>query len=481
MVIRMRLSKPLIAIASVAALSGCASVPDLGARPELVKPGALGTEQSLAGARAGWPQADWWKSYRDPQLAQLIENALAGSPDVAAAAARLRAAEAAAQQAGAATLPQVGVEASVGGVKQSYNLGIPRQFVPEGIIDTGRIAGTFSFDLDLWGRNRAALAAATSEAQAAAVDAEQAALLLSTGVAAAYADLARFHAERDVAAEAARVRGATAELTARRVVNGLDTRGEQRQAESRVPAARADIAALDEAIALTKNRLAALIGKGPDRGLSIARPVLDVPPYGLPDNLAFNLLGRRPDIVAARLRTEAAASRIKVARTAFYPNINLSAVVGLQSLGLDQLFESDSSFGNAGPAISLPIFQGGRLEGSYRGARAQYDEAVARYNGTLVTALREVADAAASLRAIDVQLSEQREALAAADEAARIARIRYRGGLANQLTALQADDTLLATKRAVAQLEARRIALDIALVRALGGGFQAPPRLAGTE
>jgi NodT family efflux transporter outer membrane factor (OMF) lipoprotein len=306
-------------------------------------------------------------------------------------------------------------------------------------------------------------------------------LLLSTGVAAAYADLARFHAERDVAVEAARVRGATAELTARRVVNGLDTRGEQRQAESRVPAARADIAALDEAIALTKNRLAALIGKGPDRGLSIARPVLDVPPSGLPDNLAFDLLGRRPDIMATRLRTEAAASRIKVARTAFYPNVNLSAVIGLQSLGFDQLFEADSSFGNAGPAISLPIFQGGRLEGGYRGARAQYDEAVARYNGTLVTALREVADAAASLRAIDVQLSQQREALAAADEAARIARIRYRGGLANQLTALQADDTLLAIKRAVAQLEARRIALDIALVRALGGGFQAPSRFAGTE
>jgi NodT family efflux transporter outer membrane factor (OMF) lipoprotein len=481
MVIRMRLSKPLVAIASIAALSACASVPDLGSRPTLAQPETLGASQSFAGARAAWPQAGWWQSYSDPQLSQLIEEGLAGSPDVAAAAARLRAAEAAAQQAGAATLPQVGVEASVGGVKQSYNLGIPRQFVPEGIIDTGRIAGTFSFDLDLWGRNRAALAAATSEAQAAAVDVEQAALLLSTSVAAAYADLARFHAERDVAVEAARVRGATAELTARRVLNGLDTRGEQRQAESRVPAARADIASLDEAIALTKNRLAALIGKGPDRGLSITRPVLDVPPYGLPDNLAFDLLGRRPDIATARLRTEAAASRIKVARTAFYPNINLSAVVGLQSLGLDQLFDGGSSFGNAGAAISLPVFQGGRLEGSYRGARAQYDEAVARYNGTLVTALREVADAAASLRALDVQLSEQRAALAAADEAARIARIRYRGGLANQLTALQADDTLLATKRAVAQLEARRIALDIALVRALGGGFQAPSRFAGTE
>jgi NodT family efflux transporter outer membrane factor (OMF) lipoprotein len=293
-------------------------------------------------------------------------------------------------------------------------------------------------------------------------------------VAAAYADLARYHAERDVAEEAVRVRGATADLTARRVANGLDTLGEQRQAESRVPAARAEMAALDEAIALTRNRLAALAGQGPDRGLSITRPVLAVTGAGLPDRLALDLIGRRPDIVAARLRAEAAASRIRLARADFYPNVNLAAVIGLQSFGLDRLFESGSSFGNAGPAISLPLFQGGRIEGAYRGARAQYDEAVARYDGTLIMALREVADAAASLRALDARLREQRQALAAAEDAARIARIRYEGGLANQLTALQADDTLLGVRRAVVDLEARRFALNVALIRALGGGFTAP-------
>jgi NodT family efflux transporter outer membrane factor (OMF) lipoprotein len=191
--------------------------------------------------------------------------------------------------------------------------------------------------------------------------------------------------------------------------------------------------------------------------------------------VALDLLGRRPDIVAARLRTEAAASRIKVSRTAFYPNINLAAVVGLQSLGLDKLFDSGSSYGNAGPALSLPLFEGGRLEGAYRGARAQYDEAVARYNQTLIGALRETADAVASLKALDQRLAEQRQALAAAEESARIARIRYQGGLANQLTALQADDNALGIRRAVADLEARRLSLNIALIRALGGGFQAPP------
>ncbi len=426
---------------------------------------------SLAG-RAAWPQTGWWRTYGDPQLDLLIDEAISGSPDVRAATARLSSAEAIAQQAGAATLPQASIEASAGAQKQSYNLGIPRQFVPKGVFDTGRIATNLSFDLDLWGRNRAALAAATSDAEAAAVDAEQAALLLSTSVASAYADLARLFAARDVAQQAAAVRGETAALTARRVVNGIDTLGEQRQAESRVPSARAEVAALDEAISLGRNRIAALLGRGPDRGLVIDRPRIMVVAAGVPGDLAIGLIGRRPDIVAARLRAEAAASRIKVARADFYPNVSLSAVIGLQSFGLDRLIETGSTFGNAGPAISLPLFQGGRVEGAYRGARAQYDEAVARYDATLVTAVREVADAAASLKSLDLQIAEQRQSVAAAEQAARIARIRYEGGLANQLTALQADDTLLAVRRQLVELEARRFTLDIALVRALGGGFR---------
>lgn len=458
---------------SLAALSGCASVPELGARPALIQPSEPVISGSAA-SRGEWPSRGWWRAFGDPQLNGLIEQALVASPDVAAAAARLRSAEALVQQAGAARLPSVGVEAAISASKQSYNNGPPRQFVPQGIQDTGRIAATLGFDLDLWARNRAALAAATSEARAAAVDAEQAALLLSTAIGAAYADLAALYGARDVAVAAERVRSGTADLTARRVLNGLDTRGEQRQAEARVPATRAEIAALDESIALTRNRIAALAGQGPSFGASLTRPVASDLKAGLPDRLGLDLLGRRPDIVAARLRTEAAADRIKVARAAFYPDVNLTAVIGLQSIGLGNLIESGSSFGSAGPALSLPIFQGGRIEGAYRGARAGYDEAVARYNATLLGAMREVADAAASLQALDTRLAEQRQAVAAAEEAARIARIRYEGGLANQLTALQADDTLLSFRRTLVELEARRFALNIALVHALGGGFQDP-------
>lgn len=454
-------------------LAGCASVPDLGPKPVAAAPESFDSHVTLAGTQGAWPVEGWWRSFGDAQLDRLIAEGLEGSPDVAIAAARVRAADALAQQAGAALLPRVGVEGSAGGVQQSRNMGIPPQFVPDGIQDTGHIAATFGFDLDLWGRNRAALAAATSEAEAARVDEAQARLMLTTGIAAAYADLAGYYQALDVANEAVRVRGASADLSGDRARAGIENQASQRQAESRAAAARADVVALEEAIATTRNRIAALIGAGPDRGLSIARPQMARPSLGLPDNAGIDLIGRRPDIVAARLRTEAAAKRIDVARADFYPNISLSALVGLQSLGLSNLFSAGSEYGNGGAAISLPIFDGGRLQGRYRGSRADYDVAVATYDRTLIGALRDVADIVASRAATTRQLARRREALAAAAEASKLAGLRYRAGLSNQIVQLTAEDSLVALSRAVADLEARQLSLDIALIRALGGGYRA--------
>ena len=454
-------------------LAGC-SAPDLGPRPVPAAPESLASDKSFADAAGAWPVEGWWQEWGDSQLDTLIAEGLAGSPDIAAAAARVRAADALAQQAGAALMPRLGAEASAGGVQQSKTMGIPPQFVPDGIQDTGHVAATFSFDLDLWGRNRAALAAATSEAEAARVDAAQARLILTTGVAAAYADLAGQYAALDVAREALRVRSASAQLSANRTRAGLDNQASASQADSRVASARADIAALEEAIALTRNRIAALVGAGPDRGRTIDRPKLAAPTVDLPAGAGIELIGRRPDIVAARLRAEAAAKRIDVARADFYPNISLTALVGFQSLGLGNLFAAGSKYGSGGAAITLPIFEGGRIEGRYRGARADYDAAVARYDGTLVAALRDVADIVASRAATARQLADRRAALAAAATAANLAGLRYRAGLDNQLVQLTAEDSMVALSRSVADLEARQRTLDIALIRALGGGYRAP-------
>lgn len=442
------------------------------------EPATIAATRSLAAesVTAAWPVGDWWSVYGDPQLDMLITEGLKDSPDLAAAASRLRAAEGYAQQAGAARLPQIGVEASAAAGKQSYNNGIPPAFVPQGWNDSGRVAATFGFDLDLWGKNSAALAAATSDAEAARIEVAQAHLVLSTSIAAAYADLARLSAERSVQEQALAVRLQTQKLVADRVAVGLDTRAELEQASGAVPLARADLAAIDEVIGLTRNRLAALVGAGPDRGLAIALPSRLGSTALIPENVTTDLVGRRPDIASARARVEAAASRIKVARADFYPAVNLTALVGFQSLGLGNLFSSGSTFGSAGPAISLPIFRGGQLAGQYKGARAGYDVAVAAYDSTVLSAYREVADAVTSRNALVTRLAQSRAALGNSERAYAVARQRFEGGLSTYLHVLSAEERLLQTRMIVADLEARAFTLDVALVRALGGGFSPNPR-----
>ena len=460
-----------------AGLSACASLPaQHAARPP--KPAsAYATTQSFdsradPNPQADWPAQDWWRAYNDPQLDGLIDAALKDSPSLAEARARVDKARASLGQTRAGLFPSLSASASVVEDKQSYNYGIPPAFVPKGYNDYGQLALNFNYEFDFWGKNRAAVAASTSEARAARADEAEARLTLSTAVAAAYADLARLYAERDVALRSVQSRQETLDLVARRVADGLDTRAESKQAEAGPPAARADVAAIEEQITTTRNELAALLGAGPDRGLAIVRPAKPaLAAFGLPPKLAADLIGRRPDVIAARWRAEAAAKRIGVARAQFYPDVNLVADIGFQALGVRNLFESGSDIGQVGPALTLPIFEGGRLRANLHGAQADYADAVATYDGAVVQALHDVADAAAGERALSTRLKESRDALAAYEEAYRVARLRYDGGLANFQTVLLAEDSVLQTRRIVVDLEARAFTLDIQLVKALGGGF----------
>lgn len=463
-----RAAAALLAAAPV--LSAC--VPNLGAaQPRSA--GSLASTQALAAAQPGvWPSEGWWQSYGDPQLDALITEGLAGSPDIATAAARVARAEGLAQSAGAAGGPTLGANARAGTVKQSYNNGFPKEFVPKGWRSNGDASATFSFDLDLFGRNRANRRAAIGERDAARIEASAARLTLAASIASAYADLSRLYAEREVAEQAARIRGESATLVANRVANGLDTQGERAQAEAQVPATRADIAALDTSIDLVRHQLAALVGAGPDRGLSIGRPQLGrIAAGALPANVGIDLVGRRPDIIAARLRVEAANQRVKAAKAAFYPDLSLSALIGVQSLGLSNLVEQDSIYGNAAPALSLPLFDSGRRSGDYRASRGDYDAAVADYDRVLLGALREVADAVSNRAGLQREDQDARASLAQSEIAYRIARLRYEGGLSTYLTVLTAEDAIVAARRRVADLQARAFTIDVALIRALGGGF----------
>lgn len=452
-------------------------MPDLGPQPGLIAPDALAMAASLdSGANAAFPTDHWWQAMGDAQLAALIDEGLANSPTVAAAAAaRVAAAQAQAMQAGGATGPSFGADASAGGQVMSQNQGFPPGLIPGTLRSTGRLATTFAFDLDLWGRNRAALRAAVSESTAAAVDAQQARLQLSTAIAAHYAQLGGQVAQVAAASDARDIASATARLTQQRVSAGLDNAGASAMAATRLAEADSALLAARQDEVVTRHALAALLGAGPDRGLSIMPTTVPVvTTTALPANLPMDLIGRRPDLVSARLRTEAAAARIGVARADFYPSINLSAVAGLQSIGLADLISGQSFFTNFGPALHLPLFARQGPQGRYREARAHYDQSVADYNQTLLTALREVADAISAQRATQARLAAAHTGLAAAGEARRIAALRYREGLSNQIVLLSADQSLVNARRAVAALEAQSLVDNITLIRALGGGFADP-------
>jgi NodT family efflux transporter outer membrane factor (OMF) lipoprotein len=464
----------MLAGAASTLLSGCAAIPKIGPTPQMKPASTYAASQSFSAPPADWPQDRWWAAYQDPQLDKLIEEALAGSPDLAAAQARVDQSDALAEQVKSTLGPQIGAAAMAGESKLSYDNGLPPAIVAHGWRDAGMAGLNLNWQIDFFGKNRALLAAATSGAQAARAEKAAAGLTLSTAVAGAYADLAQLYGDRDATVDALRVRTESHDLIDRRFAQGLETRAACERAQAGRASTEAELAAIDEAIGLTKNRIATLVGQGPDLGLSIDRPHAgSIRAFGLPANLQADLVGRRPDVVAARLAAEAAAHRVKAAKADFYPNVNLAALAGYESLGLANLAKSGSQFGTVGPAVTLPIFESGRLEGAYRADRAAYDSAVAVYDQALTHAFGEVADSAISARALDARLAKSREALKAAQTAYDLAKARYGRGLGTYLDVLSAEDSLIGDRRAVADLETRAFTLDVALIRALGGGYRA--------
>jgi NodT family efflux transporter outer membrane factor (OMF) lipoprotein len=263
-------------------------------------------------------------------------------------------------------------------------------------------------------------------------------------------------------------------LTRQRVAARIDSALELKQAESQVPAAKVRIAQLNASIAEARTELAALAGQGPDRGLALGRPqIRESGAAMLPSALPADLIGRRPDVVAQRWRVEAAGKDIDVAHAQFYPNISLTALVGVQRLGFSDWLTAGSRIAGIGPAMTLPIFDSGRLRSSLALRNAEYDIAVEQYNATVVDAVRDVVTQLTSLRWLEDERVQQREALATATQAWQLALQRYRAGVGNYLQVLAAQSELLAAQRLEADLGMRAIELDASLARALGGGLPA--------
>lgn len=458
-------------------LGACISPEGINPKSARTDPATLEAQRSLQQAGlaalspATWPATDWWKVLGDAQLDALIGEALEGSPALAVARARLDAALAGVDIAQARLSPSNQLSADI--TRQRLSSRGPTSANLSGRTFTNhRLAFELGSELDLWGEKRAQLEASVGRLHATQAETHAARLALSVAIARVYVQLAHDHEQRDTARLMLAQRESLLALARERHSSGLDTAIEARLAESGIPEARAGILQHEHAIEAGKRQIAALLGKGPDRGLAIRPPQLaGLAMAGLPAVLPSELIARRPDVVAGRWRIEAALGEAVAARAAFMPDINLVAYIGLQSLSLPDLLRSGSHIFGLGPAIRMPLYGGATLKGTLATRNAELDLAVEEYNQLLVDALREVLDQASTLQAVESMRRETEQGLASAQQAYQMTVDRYRSGLSNRLVVLNAETQLLGFRTRLAELRARRLDASINLVKALGGGF----------
>jgi NodT family efflux transporter outer membrane factor (OMF) lipoprotein len=459
----------LAATLLITSLAGCADFSGITPQAQLRDASSFGLPTTSAQAAVPL-DAQWWRAFGDDTLNQLEAQALQANPSLKLAQARIAAAQASVQLSGAANRPQLNAQLNL--TQQLYTA---NGAIPAPLAGTVRGSGTAqlagSWEMDFFGKNHAALQAALGNERAAQADAQAARVLLAAQVAQSYFAWVGLTEQRSVASRTLAQREQTLQLVQDRVKAGLDTALDLRQAQGALPDARLQIEGLDEQIALTRNALAALIGE-PNQPLTLVPKAYSaIKSIPLGNTIDADLLGQRADVAAARWRVQASEQSVDSARAQFYPNINLTAFAGFSSIGFDKLFKSGSEQWGVGPALTLPLFDSGRLRANLGGKTAERDAAVESYNAAVINAVHDAADQLASRQAIIRQQAEQAQVAQAAQETYAAAQQRYRSGLLNALQVLNAENAVLAQRRQAVDLGTRALQNQVALARALGGGF----------
>ncbi len=462
-----------LALASALLLPACVSAPD--SKPQLQ---ALDGQQ-LGLAQEALPEVGngWWQLFGDEQLNQLVDQALANNPSLNQAIIRVRAAQAQAIAAGAPLKPGFSLNGEETYQRLSENYIYPPAQAGFGIaggdkVWLGQTTLNLNWDLDFWGHQADLLKQAKANALAAELDAGAAKLALSGALAQSYVQLYSAYAQGDIARAALQQRQQIYTITQARVKAGLDTQVELKGAEAALPQARMAVMQADIARDMAVHSLAALTGQGPSAYGQITRPSVDLhTKLPLPQNLPLDLLARRPDLLAAKARVEAASAGRAAAKSAFYPDISLNAFVGTQAIGLSNLTDAGSLIYGAGPAVHLPIFDSQRLKAGFLVATAELDAAVANYNTTLLRAVQDTANQLTRSQSYQAQLTQATQALEAAQTAYKLAQNRYKAGLSSQLVVLNAQTQLLAAQRDLVDVNTQLVISRVSLLLNLGGSF----------
>jgi len=479
----------LLASILTLAIAACAKV------PAKLSPPTLRDDVPMAGldvpTRAGWPASDWWRAYHDPQLDRLIALAIAGSPDLAQARSRTQSAEQSVRLAAAQAGLSVNGSAQVTRQRLTEFGMIPPRFLGFTWYNQADLGLQFQYDFDWWGKKRAAIEAALDQAHAATAQRSAAALALQNAVADTYFGWLADETRVTLAAQAVETQRQLGRIAQLRVAQGVDLTDTVQQAEAQLAAAEQMQVAVQSSAQIRKVALAALLGVAPAELPPLtARPLPEVS-GGLPENARLDLMARRPDIVASRWQVEAALRQTDVARAQFLPDISIAAMAGLsstnqgspsfgglipgggQSGSLGHLFNRGARVMSLTPALHLPIFEGGQLEANYGISRAQLDTAVAQYDSVVTDAAREVSSQALSAEQLAQRRQQQARQVDASQRLLATAQARARQGVRDARESLAAQAQLLQLQDSAVSLQAQALSTDLALIKALGGGYRA--------
>lgn len=452
-------------------LTSCTVGPDFTA-PDLKLPGRW---KQTPASEAATPAPDtWWTLFGDRELNGLVDRALAGNQELAGALSRVQSARALSQIERAAWFPQLGILNSATFERlsaKSVGANLPAgASLPELERDRYRLFLDLNYELDLWGRVRRGVegARAREQAQRDLVDAQR--LIIAAEVARHHFLTASLEAQGRILKETVALRQEALDLQTSRFQGGLANEMDVARARTELELTRADLVAIERQRGSLEHALAVLCGEPPADFQKQRSARLPAPPR-VPAGLPSTVLQRRPDLRAAEQNLRAANAAIGVAMADFFPSFRLVGTAGLESVGSEDFLQGRAKAANLGPQVNLPIFQGGRLLGGLRGARARHEEAIAAYKQTVLTALREVEDALLDARTFERQRAAVAAAVAAAQETAKLARLRYDRGLSNYFEVVDAERVVLAARLSQAQLDGQRLVAAVQMLRALGGGW----------
>ncbi|RDS86554.1 efflux transporter outer membrane subunit [Dyella psychrodurans] len=482
----MRLRPLALVMLLTAGVAGCGFI------PKKVQHPALRDDVPLAGlqvpTRAGWPAAEWWRVYNDPQLDNLIDLAMKQSPDLAQAHSRVQTAEQSVKVAAAQAGLTINGNAQVTRQRMSDHGLFPPSLLGFNWYDQADLGIQAEYDFDWWGKKRASIEAALDQAHAAEAQRSAAALTIQNAVADTYfgwlADEARFRLAR----QSVDIQQRLLQIAQLRVKQGVDLPDTVQQAREQLASAQQMQVTLQGSIELRKVALAALVNVSPADLPKLQPHALPRIEGALPDDARLDLIARRPDIAASRWQVESALKQTDVARAEYFPDVSINAMAGLSSTNqgsphipglskgssgdLGNLFDWGSRVFGITPAVHLPIFEGGRLKANYGASRAELDASIAQYNVAVRDAARDVATQAVTAQQIAERRKKQDVEVRASDMLVTTAQARAQQGTKDARESLSAEAQLLQQRDQAISLHAQALSTDLALIKALGGGYR---------